>query len=889
MIKVEHLKKTYIGKHKHKSRGLVDVSFVLPSTGFVFVLGKSGSGKSTLLNILGSLDNKDEGKIYIDNKDFDKFTKLELSLYRSTYCGFIFQDYQLINELTVKENIKLNLEIINDTNDIENRVNDIIKKVDLEQFSDKNIAELSGGQKQRVSIARALIKNPKIILCDEPTGNLDSLNSTLILNLLKEISKNCLVFMVSHDEQSSLIYADRRIILEDGKIIKDEYRDEKYSNEFKIIDDVAYLPFGRNLLLNERDLLNKELHNNKIDKIKQIDDGFIPFYNNDDKKEAGNNIEFNNVNIEKSTKLKLTKLYFSKGKVFSICNTILFSLLTILILLIQTLLSFDSNKVFLDNFNNNEREQFIISKINEEGNDNNGTYLKFNESDNDNLFSNTKVKKYDVTNFALSFISGINNELEGGNVLTRKHYFNQHQVYVGGTCGTAIVDEQFLLDKYKNENGELEILAGSLSNCTSSLSLVITDYIADSIIDSFIEVDNSVTYDKLIGKIKMYDKDHYCFSNLYSGEVGCIIKTDYKEKYKDVFSKYENIKNNDFQLSEIYSLVNSENFTKYRNDVINGEINLGYSLNPNFLNDLKENVADTRNFAALYGLFASTCNDIVDTSFQYDWGHFILNNTLKDGEIMVSKSRNNDYMNLFNSKNFIGKDLFFVKTDGNTSKGKVLNSFSLKIVGTNDYNTIINENSLKKFISSLIFKFGYLIPKSEESNQILANALNSSLTIIDSNSEIYTLVAKTTKVFGDLFVILETIVIVLVIVYFLIYSIKSIKDYSYQIGVFKSLGMKDKDTTFIFLSKNVIFALLSLILTSLLSYPFFKLANILIIKAYSAFTSYILSSINIFYFHFDIFLITYIGIILFFVLFTLIPLFIYKRISPAKIVNNKSE
>ena len=129
----------------------------------------------------------------------------------------------------------------------------------------------------------------------------------------------------------------------------------------------------------------------------------------------------------------------------------------------------------------------------------------------------------------------------------------------------------------------------------------------------------------------------------------------------------------------------------------------------------------------------------------------------------------------------------------------------------------------------------------------------------------------------------------MVIVYFLIYSIKSIKDYSYQIGVFKSLGMKDKDITFIFLSKNVIFALLSLILTSLLSYPFFKLANILIIKAYSAFTSYILSSINIFYFHFDIFLITYIGIILFFVLFTLIPLFIYKRISPAKIVNNKSE
>ena len=137
MIKVEHLNKTYVGKNKEKSRGLIDVSFILPSTGFVFVLGKSGSGKSTLLNLLGSLDNKNGGKIYIDNKDLDNFNQKELSLYRSSYCGFIFQDYQLINELTVKENIALSLEIIDDTEDIENRVNDIIKKVGLEGFENR--------------------------------------------------------------------------------------------------------------------------------------------------------------------------------------------------------------------------------------------------------------------------------------------------------------------------------------------------------------------------------------------------------------------------------------------------------------------------------------------------------------------------------------------------------------------------------------------------------------------------------------------------------------------------------------------------------------------------------------------------------------------------------
>ena len=102
MIEVKHLKKTYLGKKKEKSRGLVDVSFSLPSNGFVFVLGKSGSGKSTLLNLLGKLDEKTSGTILIEGKDLDTFTESEINYYRSSYCGFIFQDYQLINELSVK-------------------------------------------------------------------------------------------------------------------------------------------------------------------------------------------------------------------------------------------------------------------------------------------------------------------------------------------------------------------------------------------------------------------------------------------------------------------------------------------------------------------------------------------------------------------------------------------------------------------------------------------------------------------------------------------------------------------------------------------------------------------------------------------------------------------
>ena len=127
MIEIKHLKKTYISKDKSKSRGLVDVSFTLPSSGFVFVLGKSGSGKSTLLNRLGTLDEPTSGEILVDGKDISCFTDEERSYYRSSYCGFVFQDYQLINELTVRENVMLSLDIVSDTKDKKERADRALK------------------------------------------------------------------------------------------------------------------------------------------------------------------------------------------------------------------------------------------------------------------------------------------------------------------------------------------------------------------------------------------------------------------------------------------------------------------------------------------------------------------------------------------------------------------------------------------------------------------------------------------------------------------------------------------------------------------------------------------------------------------------------------------
>ncbi len=196
----------------------VDLSF--GDRGMVFVLGKSGSGKSTLLNVIGGLDGADGGEIVIDGKSSLSFGTGDYDAYRNTYIGFIFQEYNLLDEFTVAENISLALELQGKRADGE-KIAEILKAVDLEGYGDRRPRQLSGGQRQRVAIARALIKDPKIIMADEPTGALDSQTGRAVLEALKKASRERLVIVVSHDREFAEEYGDRIIELSDGKVIGD--------------------------------------------------------------------------------------------------------------------------------------------------------------------------------------------------------------------------------------------------------------------------------------------------------------------------------------------------------------------------------------------------------------------------------------------------------------------------------------------------------------------------------------------------------------------------------------------------------------------------------------------------------------------------------------------
>ena len=893
MIEVKHLKKTYLGKKKEKSRGLVDVSFSLPSNGFVFVLGKSGSGKSTLLNLLGKLDEKTSGTILIEGKDLDTFTESEINYYRSTYCGFIFQDYQLIDELSVKENVALALEIIDDEENKEERIKEILEKVQLTGYENRYPNELSGGQKQRVSIARALIKKPKLILCDEPTGNLDIKTSISILNLLKEISKTCLVFMVSHDEKASLRYAQRRIILEEGLVTKDEYRDSSYSNNFKIVNNVAYLPYEKDLKEEEMLILNKHLADNQISKIEQIGNGFRPF----DKEIKGeNSFSANKEKINKNSRNKLTKIYLKSGLASSSVNVVLFSLLTILIILIQTLLSFNSNKIFLDNVDFSNQDVLLINKVNDTANKNNGSYLRLNPNDKNTLFNNYNEEKYPIVNFCPS-INTFKEEkqLEAGYVKLRETYVNSHLVYASSCLGTAIVDENYLIDRYKNENGELEILAGSLDNCKDSTSVILTDYLADCILDSRYERNLTMSVDENYESL-VNSRNYIFFKNntaspINNSRIGCIIKTNYKESYKDLFQQYDAILKEESNKSSIKELINSKEYEAYYKDIVNGQLTLAFSLNKNFLNDIKATFSSSRDYVVVHGLFACKEGIVTDSSIQYDWGCFFVDKSLKENQIKIASVKIQEYARLLGIKTneLIGQTFTLAKTDGNTLEGQKLCSEEFTIIGISDGSTYVSEEGLNLISALQMDEYSYLVPLKNESKIVINNALDNSFSINDYNSSIYTLVSKTVFLFGDIFRVLEVLLVIVLILFFATYSIKSIKSKNYQIGVFKSLGMKDKDITFIFLSKNIIFGIASLLLTSILAYPFLALANSLIIKAYAAFLEKTLSKLNIFYFHFDIFAYNYLLVILTFIIFTIIPLILTKKVTPAKIVNNKNE
>ena len=253
MLSVKNLTKIYKTKGGNDTKALDNVTLDFPETGMIFLLGKSGSGKSTLLNLIGGLDYPTSGEIILKGRSSKDFSQSDFDSYRNTYIGFVFQEYNILNEFSVEQNIGLAIELQNKKVNKED-VDSLLAQVELQEYAKRKPNTLSGGQKQRIAIARALIKQPNIIMADEPTGALDSKTGEQVFETMKKLSKDKLVIVVSHDRDFAERFGDRIIELKDGKVISDE---TKHLKEAKAISENVSIINDHAIKINDAKKLTK--------------------------------------------------------------------------------------------------------------------------------------------------------------------------------------------------------------------------------------------------------------------------------------------------------------------------------------------------------------------------------------------------------------------------------------------------------------------------------------------------------------------------------------------------------------------------------------------------------------------------------------------------------
>jgi len=417
MIEVKNLCKTYIpkGKKAVSVKALDNVSLKFPDKGLIFILGKSGSGKSTLLNVMGGLDLPDSGEIIIKGKSSVNFKPSDFDSYRNTYLGFIFQEYNILEEFTIEKNISLALELQHKKVSDE-EINSILKEVDLVSLNKRKPNELSGGQKQRVAIARALVKHPEIIFADEPTGALDSNTGKAVFDTLKKLSKDHLVVVVSHDRDFAEQFGDRVIELKDGQVISDIEKHQVLSefkrDGFNIVDNnVIQIKKGYKVTDEDIKLIIDKIKANDQEKYIVMDDIIAPqvrqISNIDD---SGNREAFAKTDesaiINKQDKFKLikSKLGFKnslkigasalKVKPFRLFLTVLLGILSFSMFgVVDCLSAYNRNDATIESLLDSGIQSFAIRKS---YSSKNGNYNQLG-----NYFSDNEVKqlneKFDIS------------------------------------------------------------------------------------------------------------------------------------------------------------------------------------------------------------------------------------------------------------------------------------------------------------------------------------------------------------------------------------------------------------------------------------------------------------------------------------------------------------
>lgn len=864
MVLINNLSKIYKSKRKQKTVAIHKLSCTLPDKGLIYIIGKSGSGKSSLLNLLGGIDKISEGEILCFDHEISKLSSSELEDYRNTLVGFIFQDYHLLEDLTVKENVALALDLQNEEN--ETAVENVLSQMELTDLSDRYPRELSGGQKQRVCIARALVKNPKIILADEPTGNLDSKTTEQINGILKEISKNTLVILVSHDLFSAYTYADRILELSNGELVNDIARNPDASENYSVENNTLTVPYYKKLTSAELKSLETALSKKTITSFSQENSNFsksIPT-----KYEVQDNpLRTKTLSLKKQWHLclKFAKPHFPR----SLISTIIAAFLMVILIVCQSILSFDKNAILSRQLQTNRQTSapFLKTEMEQYPQNPNNALCFLTEEEFQEIEDHIgRDHVFKLTNYSLT--TGINQYLD----TEKSAGVGLHGRYLGSSLGNLECTPNYLAEKYA-PNGQLDIYTGNVVSKKSGV--YITDFLADSILHN---LSKYTTYDQLLG-------EYAPISDFQWGYINGIIRTQYADRYSELLSAL-----NETTMSQKEIIQKYPQYVDFYDEVVQ-YLGMTYTFEEDFsyhlANELSRNGMRIT-FPAING--KPMGDDIVHFIFISD---DIVNEQLDYNEILM------DYRiyNTFFNTNYTIDDIetFTPHTINLRSFRRIDEAGTSPILDIDVTVRLANINHTQKFVCSdallrelLMDHFvchGVVFSNIEDINVvneiIHTHSLSPHSFTLSSVFTMSQFVSGFRGIFTLIFVILSgTMFLILVL-----YSLNIVKEKGYDIGVIKALGGKTKSFAFIFGIQIIALGIAICLFTLLGTFVFMNLANTLFLESMqSVITSQVLIDIDLLTIDGSTLLVNCFAVLLISFASTVIPLFFLKSIKPMAII-----
>ena len=853
MIIVKNLTKVYKSKKAKICVALNNVSFSLPSKGLVFVVGKSGSGKSTILNLLGGLDSLTSGEINVFGNQLNEYSESELYSFRSNIVGFVFQDFHLLDDLTVADNVRLSLKLMDEDDD--ERVEKALESVELLEYKDRYPRELSGGQQQRVAIARALVKNPDVIFADEPTGNLDSNTTEQIIKLIKEISKEKLVVVVSHNLFDAYEYADRIIELSEGRIINDLVINEKYENAVEVKDNKVIIPMLKRFKQDELDSLLSICKRDEILKIEQSNNKFKQKEQKEEplqakvpqKKTKGLSF-FNSV--------KFSAMFGKRRIIGFLLSAIFASILICVLSLAQSIANFDAKSMAVDSMT--EGSVYAVRK---DLDTLSGQVHARVITDED--FAKIKQASPDAKLYKL-YMSGL--YINGYTIGHQKvPTITQSGLHIVETSGTLETNEEYAKKLLRLDN--LDIYRGSVEQNTGGI------YITDFVADSFIFYGKAKNYDEILGQQFEGSNDYWP-----DGYVNGIIKTSYKEKYEGVIDQINSMTKESPLTEEIISFL----------DYVNQALAISYYFGDNYkeissTNIYEGNYVYTRNFF-VNGVDASSTISYISCGSYFDC-------VLGDNEVFMDVEAYNKIFGTEytygNCDTFVPHAISFLSSDFNN---EVIYSKQMTVAGIGKCkggNMLLADNVFYEYKEKMFHCYGVYADGEDVSGFINYTMDNGYSNMSLKMSAIQTM-SQAVETFNKFFEFIAMILVCACVFIITSFGVKNIKSKMYEVGVMKALGCKLSSFFVIFGLHTLLIAFTTIVVFVVGYVAFANVANHILLESLKAITpTKIMLDLQFIKFDWQLALINSAVVVFISIVSTIIPIILLRRIKPVTIIKAK--